>query len=588
MKLSLAILTLSIPLVAPTDLGAAENNPITVAAEIDRQLARAWKDASIEPARPIDDAEFFRRGSLTITGRAPMPGALTAFVLDPDPAKRAAAVREWTESKDFAQNWARYWRDAIFYRAQEPRALIASPLLESWLQSKFEADSSWGEIATEIITATGPVGEPGPTGLIFAQAGQPEEVAAETSRLFLGIQLQCAQCHDHPYDSWSREQFHELAAFFPRARLRRDGPQGPLGFAIVSTEVPKSNGRKAMRPEQFVRRFDTNKDGKVSKDEATGDYRAVFTRAVNTVDRNKDGALSLKEVEQFAIYLARRRGPAEHRMPDLENPQRPGKVMNPKFFLEDKSPGTSKGDLERRKALARYVTSTENPWFARAYVNRIWSELVGRGFVEPIDDLGPERDVPFAQVFDTLSTGFAKSGYSTRWLVRTITATRAFQNAARPGDEKAETHFAAFASKRMRSDAFLDALVTALGIPAAAPSQARQARAGRRAFDTLFGYDPSAPRDELGGTIPQALFLMNSPTVENGISERGPILGPLLRSKRDDREILTELYLRVLARFPKDKELKTCAEYIAASERRNDALEDIFWCLVNSAEFGTN
>jgi hypothetical protein len=175
----------------------------------------------------VADETFLRRISLDIVGRNPTPVEILDFVLDVDPEKRSKTVARLLDDPRYGENWAGYWRDAIMYRRSEDRALLASAALEGFLKEQFNRNAPWSEIVAAFITAEGDVREEGATGLIMAQGGKPEETTAEVARLFLGIQIQCAQCHDHPTDRWKRDEFHQLTAFFPRVAVRpkRDGEQ---------------------------------------------------------------------------------------------------------------------------------------------------------------------------------------------------------------------------------------------------------------------------------------------------------------------------------------------------------------------------
>ena len=190
------------------------------ARQVDRLLADEVFKSDTKLAPRVDDATFLRRVWLDIVGDIPTPEHVTAFLLDPAPDKRERVVRELLDDPQYGQNWARYWRDVILLRRLEDRAAIVSNALVVSLTEKFNQNEPWDKIAAEFITATGDAKENGTTAIQLAQDGRTEETAAEMSRIFLGIQIQCCQCHDHPYDSWKREQFHEFAAFFPRIAVR--------------------------------------------------------------------------------------------------------------------------------------------------------------------------------------------------------------------------------------------------------------------------------------------------------------------------------------------------------------------------------
>src|SRR5262249_42511030 len=294
---------------APVIKGHGDNHaerqpvdPVAVAARVDELILDELKKAGADVAPRCSDEDFLRRGSFDMAGVSPSPQEVTLFGLDPDSHKRSAAIDRLLASPDYAENWARYWRDVVFSRATEMRSLFARRPFEAWLKSQFADNKSWDEVATALLTATGDVYQKGETAFIFAQQADRTEVGAETSRGFLGIQLQCANCHDHPNDSWKREQFHSLAAFFPRMRLDRKAQTTPPSFELVSLNVDaggRGQGRGNFQqirenPEFLIRRFDTNRDGKISRDEAKdGPNGGQFlVRLFDPGDANKDGFLT--------------------------------------------------------------------------------------------------------------------------------------------------------------------------------------------------------------------------------------------------------------------------------------------------------
>ncbi len=512
--------------------------PSDVAAQLDSLLVEAGLSKPTDAL--VDDETFLRRLAMDLLGEWPTPEELTSFLLDPAPDKRARAVERFLGDPRFGQNWARYWRDVILYRRTDDRGLLAMQSTVAYLSDAFAKDTPWDEIARSFITATGNIVEDGRTALLAAQWAEPNDVAAEVSRIFLGVQIQCAQCHDHPTDRWKRKQFHEFAAFFPRIDVRRvndDGPRG--GFLVFARDLAPNPRRK---------------------------------------EKAKDKAI-------------------EHYMPDLEDASAQGMLMQPVFFGNGKAYKTGTTDAERRAKLADWLTAPTSQWFAPAYVNRLWSELTGQGFYEPVDDLGSERTPTAPAAIKLLSGQFTRHNFSTKWLVRTVASTRYYQRARQVAHDAADT--AAMACpQRLRSDQLFSALVGALGIDEQSVSERRRAAgkpqanlramasSPRRQFASVFGYDPSMPHDDVQGSIAQALALMNLPVLQVAMQARsGSSLGELLASTTDDEAVITELYLRVLARQPRADELKLCQEYLGQVAQRREAFEDLLWTLVNSTEF---
>jgi hypothetical protein len=519
---------------------AGEPSPAQTASQVDQLIAEEVFDDTTKLAPRVSDATFLRRAWLDIVGDIPTPEHVTAFLLDPDPDKRGRVVRELLDDPQYGQNWARYWRDVILVRRLEDRAAIVGNPLVVTLTEKFNENESWDKIAAEFITATGDVKDNGATAIQMAQDGRTEETAAEMSRVFLGIQIQCCQCHDHPYDSWKREQFHEFAAFFPRIAVRPVQTPTRRSFEVVADDGPD-------RPQR---------------------------------NPNAEG----------------RRGQAEHYMPNLDDPAARGTRMQPKFFLSSAKLDFGTRDTERRAAIARWMT--KNPWFATAFVNRMWAELVGEGFYEPIDDIGPERTPSAPMAVELLSRRFAESDYDMKWLIQTICATEAYQRESRPRREVDGTPFVANVAQPLRSDQLYNSLLTASDseelAQATNPRRRPQmmgpyARAAtvRTQFETTFGYDPSDPRETVTSSIPQALAMMNGMRINLAVRAvgRDTVLGRLLDEIGDNKSLVEELYLRTLSREPTDEEMQTAIEFVRRARNRPAAFEDLFWALLNSSEF---
>ena len=511
------------------------------ARQIDELIASEvfTKDTKLAPR--IDDATYLRRVWLDIVGDIPTPEHVTAFVLDPATDKRERVVNELLENPQYGQNWARYWRDVILSRRLEDRAQIVSNALVTDLTERFYKNERWNKIAAEFITATGDVRENGTTAILMAQDARAEETTAEMSRIFLGIQIQCCQCHNHPYDRWKREQFHELAAFFPRMAIRPVQAPTRRTFELISDDRP--------------------------------DFGRQNPNAQN------------------------RRGKPEHYMPDLDDPSAQGTKMQPKFFLTSAKLEFGATDEERRESAAKWMTV--NPWFATAFANRIWSELVGEGFYQPIDDIGPDRKPSAPKAVAELSRGFSRSGYDIKWLFRVICATDAYQRESRPRREVDGTAFAANVAQPLRSDQLFNAILTAVDVEESAEARNRRGRpeggAGpygrnasvRQAFEAAFGFDPSDPRETIVSSIPQALALMNGVRINLAVRAVGreTMLGRILDKESDNGAVVEELYLKTLSRQPSDAELTTALAYCEETKNRAAVFEDLLWALLNSSEF---
>lgn len=579
----------------------AEKPSVTATAQkVDRLIETDLEKAGVQPAPLVNDDTFLRRASLDLAGTIPTPNQVTDFALDPDPLKRGKLVDRLLKSEGYADIWASYWREVIFSRATEARARVMQDLFEDWMKDHLTKNTGWDKITTELLTATGSTKEDGEVALIFAHTGEPEELAAEVARIFLGIQIQCANCHNHPYEKWTRDDFHQFAAFFPRIQVRAE-PMDPATFLVRSVDQ-LAEGRAAMRanfdPAQAFARMDQNRDGTISRDEVSRVKFLAdrFDQILALGDTNKDGKMSKEEFEKVPRPDANQpgRGSAEHYMPDLDDPTSQGKLMQPVFFVNQAKINTGSDDLDRRETVSKFITAKSNPWFAKAFVNRIWAELVGQPFTDVVDDMGPGHEANAQKVIDALATDFANSGYDVQWLYRVITHTSAYQRQLKTPDT-GKGAFAAASPTRLRSDQIYNELVAILGegiVPQSrgtgGPFQRLNNQGGRKGFAQLFGFDPSTPQADIIGNVPQALFLMNQQVVNGAIRASGRTrLANLLSQNKDDRDALSELYLLVLSREPSKTEVELNLAYLTSVGNRNEAFEDILWSLLNSSEFIT-
>ena len=490
----------------------------------ERASAAKIDAAFLQASAPVaDDATFLRRVTLDLTGKLPSPEDVRRFAADTSPDKRSRRIDELLNSDAYAVNWARYWRDVLTYHTPASANYLRWKLFDNWWTDQLRRNRPWDQVVTALVTASGINDETAPVNYLTALYGNPVEIAATTSRVFLGVRIQCAQCHNAKTEPWKRAQFHQFAAFFGRARL-----------------------------------------------------------------------VQHKDVEgRGTPYAIEPRSDGQYGMPDKKNP---GRLlpMQPKFLTGESVP-LDAADQERRQALARFLTSPKNPWFARAYVNRVWTCLMGWGFYPAVDDLGSGTAPRHSQVLDALASDWIATGYDVKWLFRTVTLTRAYQTRLQAPAAGA-TPAPAVCPVRLRPEQVFDALQKALGfdendktIPAPAPSSAPavQRHTGlRNMVYQAFKEDPSLPSLEARGTIPQALLMMNSALVHVRTAAAGKtVLAELLAQRKSDDQIITALYERVLARKPTAEERGICRRYLARVGNRQEALEDVLWSLVNSTEF---
>lgn len=519
---------------------------------IDALLESVWQAAGVDPAPLTSDAEFLRRASLDLAGTLPRVSQVRAFLSDTSPQKRAELIEALLASPRHAPHLARVWLDALLPEDGDQEISAQDRMaLYDWLRRRFAANQRYDRLVADLLMADGRGPDAGAAVFFAALRVQPERLAAAASRIFLGVQIQCAECHDHPFDHWKQRDFWALAAFFARVR--------PAELLAPS-------------------------------------LRMLGPRLV--------------DVETGEVVL-------------------PGtdEIVAPRF-LDGQQAGA---EGVRRRQLAIWLASNDNPYFARATVNRVWAMLFGRGLVEPIDDLRAARSAQHAQLLQELADYFVACDYDLRQLLRTVTQTRAYQRSSRhsgvpqrldrtsPGEagsqgqgpeealpaqalpqaalELREALFAQMPVKSLTAHQWYDALTlaTRLRLVNAAAGVDAEALdpdvASREAFLAMFRGSGERATEYHGG-IPQALSLMNGELVGRAVRGETPglvdTLGAPFLSTEDQVEIL---FLATLSRMPTPEERQQFALYVESggtTGQRTAALGDVLWALINSAEFWLN
>jgi hypothetical protein len=498
----------------------------TTSLQLDRLFIEAAHLEEADLAEVVTDEQYLRRVSLDLIGRQPTPDELATFLLDGSETKRQAATERLLSSAEFGLNWAGYWSDVIGYRVPPPElTFLDYTLFEQWLAGRINQNAPWDETVRAILTASGKVKDHPEATFVGFHGADTTRLAAETARVFLSLQIGCAQCHDHPFDEWKREQFHELAAYFVRA----------------SAKMPW----------------------------------------------NDSGEIEVKD-----------KGKGEYEMPNVADPSKKGTMMVPAFLTGAKLE-TGKSDLQRRTELAMVVANRDNPWFAKAYVNRVWARLMGRGFYEPVDDIGAGNEPQLREVHNALTAQFIASGFDAKALFRLIVSSRAYQQRLADHPSTAEKPFAAGRTTKLRGDEVFQSLVTAIDLPNVTPPKTAPTKEVRfppppkstkDVVSEVFGFDPSLRPEDVSRTLGQAMLLMNNDQLQaqiNAKPDSGTALGKLVSSEPDNAKAVSKLFQLVLARQPGEAEATIALEHVSSLPNRGEAFEDLLWSLINSAEFTT-
>ncbi len=497
---------------------AADAAAVTEA--VDAQIQARLDAAGLQRAAPADDAEFLRRASLDLHGVVPSAERAKEFLDDADANKRAKLIDELLAAPRFGEYFADVWRKSLISPlANEQR--MQTDRFAAWLAERFNAGDGWDRIAYDLVTATGKMDDnPAVTYLIEGRFPLGvTDLADLSSRYFLGIRLNCAQCHDHPFTEMKRSEYWGMAAFF--AQIQTPG-------------------------------------------------RAKMVYMAGVRDDPKMTMATLRDADM------------------IEGLQ----VCEPRFLDGESVEG---GTSPHRVALAKWMTSAENPYFARAAVNRLWWHFFGRGIVNPVDDMHSANEPSHPELLDRLTREFVASGFDLKLLSRAILNSRTYQQTSRPGTEadREGELFARMSIKVLTAEQLYDSLVAVLGQPAKGTAAGPEMRFGaRHEFGQAFGGtgDPEPLRYDRG--IPHVLRMMNSPQFAGR-----SITALVTRLERDNNSsdadssdaIVEQLFLTILCRRPTTAERQLTRDSLeAADATATNVYRELAWALLMTSEFSLN
>lgn len=533
-------------------VSASATSDAEITAYIDRMLRTRWQEASIRPSPAATDAEWCRRVFLDLIGRIPTIAELEAFLVDNSRDKRARLVDELLNADDYAESYARHWTTIwttmLVGRngGMEPNSPVNREGLQQYLRRSFLHNKPYDRLVYELISAQGSnrPGEPDFNGAVNFVLDNLQEKAAtatvKTAQIFLGVQIQCTQCHNHPFNEWKQNRFWELNAFFRQTRAVR---------------------------------------------ELQGNQRQL----VRLVDEDFAGEGDSPDPSEAEIYYELRNGLMQ--------------VAYPVFFIDGTELGRSGlvSDVNRRDELARLVVRSDE--FSQAIVNRLWAHFFGHGFTRPYDDLGTHNPPSHPELFARLGREFAAHGHDLKRLLRWIALSEAYSLSSKFGSKFGNAAddptlgvaplFSHFYLRQMTAEQLYDSLLAATEAQAAErggyEQQQRTKDEWLKQFAITFGTDENNEATTFDGTIAQALMMMNGELTRQATSvESDSFLGRVARQGAKSNPI-HQLYLAALGRRPSRAELQL-ANGLLASRGGNAAtvLEDVWWALLNSNEFILN
>lgn len=483
---------------------------------IDQQVDARLKSEGVRAAELADDAEFVRRIHLDLHGAVPTLEQVKRFLADAERDKRARLVDSLLADTRYGQHLADIWQGYLISPLADDSTKRAERF-GRWLAEQFNT-RRWDQIVTELITATGKM-EDNPAVTYLIEGRLPRAVpdlTDLTSRHFLGVRLNCAQCHDHPFVKWKQEEFWGMAAFF------------------TQIQTPKR-------------------------------AKQVYEKGV--VDDPTLTLAALRDAGMLDGFLPR----------------------SPTFLGgQELSAATATKTTTLRTALAQWLTVPENPYFARATVNRTWWRLMGRAIVQPVDDMHEANAPSHPELLNLLARSFAESGFDLKFLTRAILLSRAYQRTSQPG-ESADVQAALFgrmAIKVISAGQLYDSLETISGPPTkVAGIDAKQGT--RWEFTQFFGEsgDPDPMAYRRG--IPHLLRQMNSGQF-SGLNLAGLVTRLDAAGGRPPVDIASDLFLTILSRRPTAEELRQAKTYLKRSGSAAGGLGELAWVLLMTSEFSLN
>lgn len=493
--------------------GRPEAYPEVVSSSpVDKLVQAKWKKIGIQPSPLADDATFLRRLFVDAIGTLPTAAEVRTFLANPSPDKRKAAIEAMLARPEYADYWALQWSDILLVDRDKLGDRGAFEF-HRWLREQFARNRPYDEWVRELLTASGPSARNGPVNF-YRAARTPEDAAKAISQAFLGVRLECAQCHHHPFEKWSQEDFYGLSAFFNGLQRSPERREGAMVWHAGYTESRMPLSNKPVLP----------------------------------------------------------------RMPGSDRP-------------------VSLGTDDPRRPLAHWLTRPDNPWFARLIANRLWKHYLGRGLVEPEDDLRSTNPATNEALLEFLARFVVAEHYDLKAATRLILESRVYQLSSVPidGNRDDEQNFSHYRVRRLPAEVLLDAISSVTEVPEAFVGRS----AGTRAIELWDNRLPSYFLDIFGRsersspcacgrsgepTMTQVLHLMNAPEVERKIASPRGRVARLLRDKTGQEQIVEELCLTALGRGPGEKERQAAKQLFAAAPTEQ-AAQDFLWSLLNAYDF---
>lgn len=486
---------------------------------IDQHIDAKLQKLHIQPSAITDDAGFLRRVSLDLTGQLPTPEDVRAFLADTTPSKlkRSKKIDKLIASPAYTDYWTVKWGDLL----QSSRKFLGEKGtygFREWIRDSIAANKPYDKMVRELLTSRGSSYDD-PATNFFRSTREAKPTMEKTTQVFLGVRMVCAQCHDHPFERWTQNQYYQMAAFFSAVGLR---PGYEVGEEII--------------------------------------------------------------YDQRADY-------------EMKHPK-DSRIVPPQFLIASTTPVKIPSDQRRRDALADWLVSKENPFFAKAIANRVWSYFLGKGIIDPVDDIRASNPPVNPALLEALTKDLTDHNFDLQHLMRTIVNSRVYQTSfvTNEWDEKDAYNFSHAMPRRLTAEQLMDAVASAAGARPVFPdtpeettaSQLPDPHVGKDGFLDLFGRPSRESACECERradlSLPQALNLINGRTISDAIADPNGRVTKAVLAGKSESAIVEDLYLATLSRMPTKAEAENGLKYLSGGSRATRA-QDLLWALLNSKGF---
>ncbi|VTS08790.1 DUF1553 domain-containing protein [Tuwongella immobilis] len=498
---------------------------------VDTHTQTKWRELGLVPSDLCSDEQFIRRVTLDLTGTLPTPQQIRDFVADAAADKRSKLVDRLLETPEYSFYFANKWADILrVKRRQQPDRAFGTFAFHGWIRDAIARDVPYDQFARSILSAVGDESKY-PPAVWYKEIQTAEQFVDDLSQVFLGQRLACANCHHHPYEKWSQDDYWGLAAFY-----------GRLGRKTVTLPGVTPQNQRNQR-------------------------QLLFVRSNGTVTNKRTGkAAAFKPLDGDELTIAE--------------------------------------DTDPRLALADWMVDAKNPFFAKTVANRYWAHFLGRGIVDPLDDMRITNPPSNPELLDALAADLVKNRYSLKSLIRTIVNSRTYQLSSTPNDFNARDKqaYSRYYPKRLSAEVLFDAVCQVTDSPSNFSGLPNDRFAPNRAimlpdesftsyFLDVFGRPQRISACECErvneANLAQSLHLLNSDEVQSKLSRGDGRADRLAKDKsKSDDEKIDELFLWVVGHKPSAKQKQMALEHLQQNPKDpKQAYENMIWALINSKAF---